>query len=799
MSIVNSILNLVDLNTTKYSRKLRNMRRDTKKESKGIADSFKAIGSAWKSVIAGLTTGALAGAVISELKSTEKAVASFISATGSLTEARDQFEMLQQAARDTLQPFESLKAAALDLKKNGIQATGEQLKTFSQIAYGTGQSLETVSKAFTATIQGKYKQLNALGITAKDAGDKLVLTYKGVTQEIDKNTKALSDYFSQLGSENEGVLDYLQNGITGAFNHLDNAWGDFYRALGESGLGDLIRDMVREAASSLDDITAWINENREPIKAFFEDIYSSWQEIKQVTTDTFRDIKEVVDDFWESSGLAAATGTNNMIAALSQLFNFARMGFVEVMRYSNLAWEAVKGTAAAQWEGITTTITEFSLDAGYKAFDSAMGNMRKNMDTINHVADSTMQDIARNTRKRIQEIEDSALGYGGPAASGSYRTWENQNNAPEGRSFGTSGVKTGGGRSSGGGRAQRAEIDNWQKYYESILSIQKNGYSEAEKLRKEHEEKLAELEREYKASHLASETEYQNAKLILEKDFQSKAKELRMEALEFIKSIGQTDIDRVTDEYRQKMEKLEQFHEDSLISEQEFLEKRNALREEYEKAREEASGKKSENDFLSKEDLENVNNFTEGMTSLSDAFSNLTTGMSQSSSAYKALFAIQKSFAIASATANAIVAWTQALSDTSNPTWFGKLAAYANAVALTAGIIAQLKSLSMHDKGGRIGAGQLGIVGEYGPEIVSGPVNVTSRKKTAALARDAMYDTGSGDVIVNLYEDRSKAGTVENSESDGDRIVNIFVSNIRKGGQAAQALENTYQLRRYGA
>ena len=148
MSIVNSILNLVDLNTTKYSRKLRNMRRDTKKESKGIADSFKAIGSAWKSVIAGLTTGALAGAVISELKSTEKAVASFISATGSLTEARDQFEMLQQAARDTLQPFESLKAAALDLKKNGIQATGEQLIKLMTLGLTEAEAEEQIIAGF---------------------------------------------------------------------------------------------------------------------------------------------------------------------------------------------------------------------------------------------------------------------------------------------------------------------------------------------------------------------------------------------------------------------------------------------------------------------------------------------------------------------------------------------------------------------------------------------------------------------------------------------------------------------------
>ena len=790
MSIVNSILNLVDLNTTKYSRKLRNMRRDTKKETKSIGDSFKSIGSAWKSVIAGLATGALAGAVISELKSTEKAVASFISATGSLTEARAQFEMLQQAARDTLQPFDALKTAALELKKNGIQATSQELKTFSQIAYGTGQSLETVSKAFTATIQGKYKQLNALGITAKDAGDKLVLTYKGVTQEIDKNTKALSDYFSQLGQENEGVLDYLQSGVTGAFNHLENAWGDFYRAIGESGLGDLINQIVRDLASNLDEITAWINENREPIKAFFATVTDGWKEVVETTKSCIKTVKDTVNDLWTSSGLAAATGTESMINALSQFFNFARAGFLEVMKIAQNTWTALKGGFQAVGEGIGNWLAGGSFSSAYnRVLNATADEIAK--DTANF--NSTIQTYHAEIAKNIQRLEDARNGFTDNSVN--YRSWENQKTGNENRSFASAGsVKSGGGRS----RAQKAQVDNWQKYYDSILSIQKDSYSEAEKLRLSHEEKMAELEREYKASHIASETEYNNAKLILEKDFQSKAKELRLEALEFIKSIGQTEIDRITDEYREKMEKLEKYHEDSLLSEQEFLEKRQKLREEYEKARNEAKDKKSENDFLSKEDLENVQNFTEGMTSLSDAFSNLTTGMSQSSSAYKALFAIQKSFAIASATANAIVAWTQALSDTSNPTWFGKLAAYANAVALTTGIIAQLKSLSMHDKGGRIGAGQLGIVGEYGPEIVRGPVNVTSRKKTADMAR-AAFDTGSGDVIVNLYEDRSKAGTVENSESDGDRIVNIFVSNIRKGGQAAQALENTYQLRRYGA
>ncbi|HEJ8088332.1 TPA: phage tail tape measure protein [Serratia liquefaciens] len=38
------------------------------------------------------------------------------------------------------------------------------------------------------------------------------------------------------------------------------------------------------------------------------------------------------------------------------------------------------------------------------------------------------------------------------------------------------------------------------------------------------------------------------------------------------------------------------------------------------------------------------------------------------------------------------------------------------------------------DRGGKIPSGQFGIVGERGPEVVGGPVNVTGRRKTAALS-----------------------------------------------------------------
>ena len=53
-------------------------------------------------------------------------------------------------------------------------------------------------------------------------------------------------------------------------------------------------------------------------------------------------------------------------------------------------------------------------------------------------------------------------------------------------------------------------------------------------------------------------------------------------------------------------------------------------------------------------------------------------------------------------------------------------------------------------------------------------------------------------ISVNLYEDQSKAGQVEQSQIDDNYIINVFVSNIRQGGRVANTLQNTYSLNRKG-
>lgn len=800
MSVVNSILNLVDLNATKYNQKLKGVSKTTKAESKKTASAFSAMSSAWTAAVGVISSAALGTAVVKELKATESAVASFIGTTGGVAEARAMFEMLQQSARDTLQPFDALKAAALDLRRNGIEPNAEQLKTFSQIAISSGKSLESVTASFTAALQGRYKALNQLGITAKDMGDKIALTYKGQTQEIEKSTEAISGYFDKIGAQNSQALEYLQSGMSGALNHLDNAWGDFVRSLAESGLGQAIADTIRVGASALDGFTKWINDNRRPIKEFF----NRWSDYIKKLGNDFQNLQNDMLAWFQTSqkingneettpgflgwldSIASTAGDKYFElfygSEAERSYKYQKQQIIDV--FARKMSQYKKGSE--EYQKLIEQQNQAIVDLEKKYADeqtTVFGRVFKFLSP-----EDTGQKLIKNAeqytkyledadRKR-KELEEELAGSAGPEDSGDGF-----------KPFGTTkGVKT----------QIKVFEDTWSAYYSRVIQMQKDNASDREKIDADYFAKLAELQEESAKSTTATAEQVALAREIIEAEHNVKLAELQARAHDFyVETIGDEET-QIRESYARKLEELQAFNEQQLLSEAQFLEARAALYEQY-TADLTTLKKKQRGDadaFFTKQQREELQAFSDATNTLGDAFSNLTANMSQSGATYKAMFAIQKAFAVASATTNAILAWSKALAQ-SEGGWMQALANYATAVAMTTNILTQLKGVTMHDHGGNIPAGRVGIVGEFGPELVTGPANVTSRRETADLARQAM---GGTNVQVNLYEDASKAGTVEDREgADGDQIINIFVSNIRRGGQMAQTLENTYQLHRYGA
>ena len=732
MAVVNSILTKVDMSTEKYKKKLQSMKKDTKSATAGIKESFKSLATSWGSIVTAIGTGAFVNAIKSSRVELENAVASLSGISGGIAEANTMFDLLQQSARDCIEPFDSLQAAALSIGKYGITPTAENLKALKQIALATGQQMTTAANAFGQVTMGKYEGLEQLGIKALDTGNKLQLTYKGVTQEIDKNTTALEDYIVKLGASNSQALDYLQGGMVGALNKLDNAWGDLIREFAASPLGDIITDAVNAIADALDALTAYIHNS------------DAFSYLAVQASDTFKEIiegfkwladsaKDVNENMTENFGLSFGD-IAGLFGAMLIKFKVAMMSFVTLIGTFIESLVDVFKNSFKACKDYVTSLFNLDFSGAYNSFTRGFTDIPKiisdNLETAGNAIDMYEQDSFKKQELHLKEYKQKQKDSHKDIVKSGERTFGKLTTASANH---VKSVKD----------HTDQMLAQWKSYYASLQSAHDDlTLSDAQKLDQKYADELAKLE-EFHSAALISEEQYQNALTLLKANKAIEIEQYKNEALEKYREQSKAQAGKV-----------------------------NSL-------------------GINEEDFNHMRN---GLDDLGDAFANLGESMSKSSSSYKAVFAMQKAFSVASATLNCISAWSQALSDPSQMSWTAKLAQYANAIALTTSIMSQIKQVNMYDKGGKIPSGQLGIVGEYGPEIIQGPANVTSRKDTAKM----LNKNGYTNITVNVVEDSSKAGNVETKETDEETIINVFVSDVRKGGEASQALQSTFGLKRVG-
>ena len=717
---------------------------------------------------------------------------------GDLETAQKTFWSLNGLEDETATATDKLAKAFVDLGNNGLTNSNEQLKTYATIAHGTGKDLNTLTDAVIAFSQGSTKALRQFGITAKDNGDTISLTYKGSTTEIEKNSKALDEYLTKLSQNNfDGVLEAKLNTVSAATGRLDNAWGTFCTRLMQSngGFGELIIMGNDFLANNLNGISEWLDDPAviewfhnlaKTVRDTFEGIRTAWESVKDFFSDTL-----------ELIGVEMKVGTGSWKLFFSNFFQFAQIGLLQLSQKVGELWDNTIGYLNAIGEGIGSALSggEFS-----RGFDFAREKTKREAEETAKIYKATIAGI----EKEITESQSRI-------AAERQRLAEKYQNKPVGEgSQSDEGLRIGANKapskekSSGGASKALEAKDTWTPYYEQIIELDIRSKGDLEQLEWEHAKKLSEFNAVIAENAQISETEKNNALLILQQDYQRQRAEIEKSATDFINSLNPEDeeIVRLQENYGRKLELLEQYHNDKLISEENYLQAHTALMEKYTTDSTATKQKKQSEDL--KKMMEPYEKMADATISISDAFYDLTDSMDESSGSYKALFAVQKSFAIASATMDAVKAWIGALNDPTAVTWPQKLANYASAVATTTAAISQLTSVSMHDKGGFIKPGELGIVGEYGPELIEGPASVTSRRKTADLARSALTAQEStspsyANVVINLYESQDKAGTVETSEDDESRIINIFVSDIRRGGDMSAAIQNTFNLKRVGA
>lgn len=194
--------------------------------------------------------------VISETSAYDGLIARLAGVTGGTEAAREQFDKLEALSDKTIFTENAVTEAFIRMEQNGLKPTEQTLSAFANIASATGSSIEQLAEVSLAASLGNYKGLRQFGIKAVEEGDRLKVTFKGVSTVIGTSAEEITKYLVGIG-ENDfaGAAERQLDTMGGAVKKLEDSWGDLFREVGRSAVGEFIAVGMREAASAIDATT----------------------------------------------------------------------------------------------------------------------------------------------------------------------------------------------------------------------------------------------------------------------------------------------------------------------------------------------------------------------------------------------------------------------------------------------------------------------------------------------------------------------------------------------------------------
>lgn len=192
--------------------------------------------------LAGIFGGALAAGVGAVFGSGLQGFAQFeqfqtilTNTLGSAAEAEKALAQIEQFAATTPFQLEEVVESFIKLQNRGITPTNEVLTQLGDFASSQGRSLLDFTEAVLDAQNGNFERLEEFGPSVVAVGDKVQISFKGQTQEVEKTQEALSNAVIELGAL-EGVAGQMaaqSEILVGRFSNLQDEAGKATRVFGE--------------------------------------------------------------------------------------------------------------------------------------------------------------------------------------------------------------------------------------------------------------------------------------------------------------------------------------------------------------------------------------------------------------------------------------------------------------------------------------------------------------------------------------------------------------------------------------
>ncbi|HGW4127814.1 TPA: hypothetical protein ACNH0Y_003745 [Acinetobacter baumannii] len=244
--------------TGKYTEAFRNAEKTTKSSIANITNSISSMKVAWGAFGAAvsLASGLMASKLVAVQREFDVLNAGLITATKSSKDAKIAFDALSQFAKETPYGLSQAVEAFNKLVNLGLTPSEQALMSYGNTASAMGKDLMQLIEAVADASTFEFERLKEFGIKSKQEGDKVKFTFQGVTTEVKKNASDIEQYLIKLG-ENQfaGAMSERMNTLDGDIAGLEDSWNSLWLSVSQSGVGDLIRVGIQNAATSIDDLT----------------------------------------------------------------------------------------------------------------------------------------------------------------------------------------------------------------------------------------------------------------------------------------------------------------------------------------------------------------------------------------------------------------------------------------------------------------------------------------------------------------------------------------------------------------
>jgi hypothetical protein len=750
----------------------------------------------------------------------DKLNAGLITATGSAESAKVAFEAIQDFATNTPYDLAQVTESFTKLVNYGLTPSERALTSYGNTASAMGKDLNMMIEAVADAATGEFERLKEFGIRASSEGDRVKFTFRGVSTEVGKNAQEIEQYLIALGENNfADAMANRMDTLDGALSNLADEWDSLFRNISQQGVGDIIEDAVRLAIDVLADLNAMLASGE--LEGYLDAIADKFDLWGKDIQKSIRTLTQFYKDNLSQFEDETVSTVNFLIDAFKNFPENVR-SFIQIMVVEVAAGlDKASAYAGAFKDGIKAIFNSDTI-TGVGA------RLESRLNAISNARQDSIQEIMNEREAALSSFDQQIT------AAKKLREEYDKNEAAK---KAQTGDRLAGFRQSGDGEDASASVDKaaaaaakksqaeFQRLSESLYTeeeairasyekrkqiIEQNTVSGSEqqadlmaRLDKDYNEQLAKLQEtkgreleEIKRSLLSEEEavkESYERRLQIVMDNTAAGSAMREELAAKLQTEYDTQLKQLEEAKQRERDNLyngllteeemilqsyerrkQTILESTAVTETERLELMKRLEEQYSSEMAAHEQKRMQTQFATASAL------FDGLAGLAKSYAG------EQSQAYRALFAISKAFSVAQAAMSIAtgLAKAQELGFPAN------LAEMARVAATGASIVSQISGSQFsgaYDKGGNIPAGKIGLVGEYGPELIEGPAKVTSRAETAKMLKGGGEGaTPAAPPVVNVRNinvlDPAVVGDYLGSDEGEQLIMNVVQRNQRALG-----------------